>query len=55
MKTAYKKGYYARRRDDSISENPYLQKTQPVEHYAWAGGWNDCDLGYALDLTVFED
>ena len=53
MKNAYERGYYAIASGDSKDENPYIQATQSVEYFAWLAGFNDYDLGYDLDLTVF--
>tara|TARA_R100000742_G_C4279692_1_gene105417 strand:+ start:18889 stop:19056 length:168 start_codon:yes stop_codon:yes gene_type:complete len=54
IKEAYERGYYAIASGDSKSDNPYVKVTQGVEYYAWLGGFNDYDLGYDLDLSVFD-
>lgn len=48
IKSAYKRGYYA-----LDGKNPYSPSTQTIEYYAWLGGFNDFDMGYDLDLSVF--
>ena len=53
MKNAYEQGYYANASGDLLEENPHSPTTQAIDYYAWAGGWNDCDIGYKLDLSVF--
>lgn len=54
MKEAYKRGYWSHSRGDDKKSNPYSQKSQSTEFYAWLAGWNDRDMGYDLDLKVFE-
>ncbi len=54
MKEAYGQGYYACASDDVKSDNPYSPVTQPIKYYAWLAGWNDYDMGYNLDLSVFK-
>ena len=54
MKNAYEQGFYASASNDDKSDNPFSPVIQPTEYYAWLAGFNDYDLGYTLDLTVFE-
>lgn len=49
---AYKLGYKAAQQGELISANPY-DTAQSSNKYAWLAGFNDYDLGYDLDLTVF--
>lgn len=54
MKAAYEQGYKAKANGDTRENNPWLSKTEPIDYYAWLAGFNDYELGYRLDLTVFD-
>ena len=55
MKEAYEQGYYASASGDTKQDNTYSPVTQPAQHYAWFAGFNDYDMGYELDLSVFNN
>lgn len=54
MKSAYEQGYKAKADGESRENNPWISKTEPIDYYAWLAGFNDYELGYRLDLTVFD-
>lgn len=54
MKSAYEQGYKAKGAGARRENNPWLPKTEPIDYYAWLAGFNDYELGYRLDLTVFD-
>lgn len=54
MKAAYKAGFEAASNNANLSSNPYSKVTCAVSFYAWCGGFNDCKMGYTLDLSVFD-
>ena len=55
MKKAYEQGCYALASGDTKQDNTYSPITQPVEYHAWLAGFNDYDMGYDLDLSVFDN
>lgn len=55
MKQAYEQGYYALASGDTKQDNTYSPITQRVQHFAWLAGFNDYDMGYDLDLSVFDN
>lgn len=52
---AYQRGYCNRAKDICKTKNPYSEKKSAVKFYAWLAGWNDCDMGYELDLQQFQE
>lgn len=52
VKEQYQKGYKAALTGLELTDNPNPSHLIKV-FCAWAAGWNDCDMGYSLDMSVF--